>query len=124
MARFKVGDTVTIRQWNDMEEAFGLFSHGYISTYRFFTSRMIEFCGTEHVITSVNGLEIALSDGKGHSFSKDMFEPRHAIQIKEGKTNKDITNIKNIGDCVVYKEGLLYKYLGKEEFDKIYYLKD
>ena len=51
----KEGMTVTIRQWDDMEEEFGLDSRGAILTFKYcFPEEMREFCGTKVRISEVS----------------------------------------------------------------------
>ena len=50
----KEGTTVTIRQWDDMEEEFGLDTRGAIQTPKYcFPEEMRAFCGTKVKISEV-----------------------------------------------------------------------
>lgn len=50
---FKPGDTVVIREWDDMQEEYGLNEYGNIECACHFTTEMKDFCGIEMVIKSV-----------------------------------------------------------------------
>lgn len=52
---FNVGDVVVIRDWDDMEEEFGLDSGGDIPCRCDFISLMKETCGLKAKITEING---------------------------------------------------------------------
>lgn len=45
--KFRVGETVRVRQWEDMEAEFGLNSYGSISVPYHFIDEMRFFCGEE-----------------------------------------------------------------------------
>jgi hypothetical protein len=51
--RFKVGDKVRVRQWNDMEREFGVNEKGNIAVYLIFTRDMAKYCGKVVTIKSV-----------------------------------------------------------------------
>lgn len=46
--KYKVGDVVRIREWDDMENEFGLDCDGAIKCQGSFVISMKEFCGGEH----------------------------------------------------------------------------
>ena len=86
----KVGDRVTIRQWNDMAEEFGVDCHGDIECEATFTSEMRKYCGKTFTITDDRGYLYTLSDDSGNAlkdsvfstpwtFSEDMFEKKTAF---------------------------------------------
>ena len=49
---FKVGDRVTIREWDDMKKEFGLNSNGDIKVKFIFTSEMARLCGKTATVRS------------------------------------------------------------------------
>ena len=50
---FKVGDQIRIRQWDEMEQEFGLNFLGQIKVTFIFIREMIELCGETGIITSI-----------------------------------------------------------------------
>lgn len=56
MREFEVGDTVRIRQWDDMVAEFGVINGGAAIFTRpyFFTRDMEPYCGLEFEITSID----------------------------------------------------------------------
>lgn len=75
---YKVGDTVTIRQWDDMAEEFGIYGGGIKVEFNF-TYAMREFCGNQYKIDYISQRgEFALSNIDGdpllYTFSLHMFE--------------------------------------------------
>ena len=52
--KFKVGELVRIRQWDDMEKEFGLDADGDIKTYVVFVSSMKPLCGKYAEITKIS----------------------------------------------------------------------
>lgn len=83
----KVGDRVTIRQWNDMVKEFGLNYDGSIKCYATFASKMKKYCGKTFTITDDSEHLYTLSDDFGNvlenseysfawAFSEDMFEKK------------------------------------------------
>ena len=51
--KFKVGELVRIRQWDDMEKEFGTDSFGSVACRYFFTKRMKPLCGKYAEITKI-----------------------------------------------------------------------
>lgn len=67
----QVGDLVAIRDWDDMEEEFGLNEYESIKCEFNFTEAMRSLCGREFTITKIEyGKYFGL--GTGFSISKDM----------------------------------------------------
>lgn len=64
--RYKVGDKVRVRQWNDMVEEFGTDEAGRIDTKTGgrFTEEMKKFCGGVYEICSMLGRNYLLKDGE------------------------------------------------------------
>ena len=86
----KVGDKVTIRQWDDMVKEFGLNYDGSIKCYATFTSKMEKYCGKTFTITDDSEHLYTLSDDSGNAlkdsvfstpwtFTEDMFEKKTAF---------------------------------------------
>lgn len=80
MAKYKVGDRVKIRQWDDMEKEFGLNDFGSIKCACGFVDNMKSLCGRTATIKEIDGVDIELKfdDESGDTFwsySTDMIEP-------------------------------------------------
>lgn len=95
MAKYKVGDKITIRQWEDMEKEFGLTSYGAIRTPLYFTKGMKFLCGKTREIDRVN------SDGTyliGSWFISD--------EVIEAEINQTLVIYKNGTDTIgILKKG-------------------
>lgn len=80
--KFKVGDRVRIRQWDDMVREFGVGSGGHIPCASMFSVDMKYLCGSLSTITCLDGFKgVRLHFDRGDvlwSFSTDMIE--HNIQ--------------------------------------------
>lgn len=80
--KFKVGDRVRVRAWDDMLREFGMKSNGDIACQFTFTGDMRRFCGKVGTITTArpsNGLYYLAIDGEKYApadycFSNDMLE--------------------------------------------------
>ena len=75
--KYKVGDKVRVRQWDDMVKEFGVDKFGDISTKTgYFTKQMKEFCGGVYEIDSVleKGYWLKDRDGYFWYFTDDMLE--------------------------------------------------
>lgn len=80
MAKYKVGDKVRIRQWDDMEKEFGLDETGDIKCLCFFIESMKHLCGRTATIKDIRDKKIKLTfdDESGNTnwqYSTDMIEP-------------------------------------------------
>jgi hypothetical protein len=75
MSKYKVGDKVTIRQWDDMKKEFGLNTLGIIACKAKFTNSMREFCGKTIVIDEVLHSGNYMIKNVNWVWSDDMFEP-------------------------------------------------
>lgn len=64
--RYKIGDKVRVRQWDDMVEEFGIDEAGRIDTTTgcCFTEEMKKFCGGVYEICSMLGKNYLLKDGE------------------------------------------------------------
>lgn len=80
MTRFKEGDFVRVRKWNDMEQKYGLTPNGSIDCSLKFIQEMKKYCGRVFRIHSVvrvriyNGYFYSLC-GSNFNFSDDMLDP-------------------------------------------------
>ncbi len=76
--KFKVGDRVRIRQWDDMEKEFGLIGSSYINCACYFTKAMKYLCGKKALIKGIEDKKVILvfddNCGAGWNFSTDMLE--------------------------------------------------
>lgn len=73
---YEVGDFVTIRQWDDMENEFGLKPNGSIDCPCSFTPEMKELCGKTFVISDISRIHRTTYTLKYvyWTFSEEMFE--------------------------------------------------
>lgn len=89
MGRFNVGDTVRIRQWDDMEREFGLDLDGCIDCQHTFISDMKDLCGlTFQIADEVNNGTIGRI--RGFTISEDMVE-----LVKEEQLDADTSAIES-----------------------------
>lgn len=63
MAKYKVGDKVTIRQWEDMEKEYGLTPERNIRTEVTFVKNMKYMCGNTYKVNEVTGSGNYFVDG-------------------------------------------------------------
>lgn len=93
--RYKVGDKVRVRQWDDMVEEFGTDEAGRINqkTGCRFTEEMKNFCGGVYEIFYVLERAYLLKDEYGHTyywyFTDDMLEDVVSPLLKTSKTQKE-----------------------------------
>lgn len=73
--KFKVGDKVRIRSWEDMEKEFGVDSDGDIKCHYFFTQDMKDLCGKIFTISRIGLYTVSFKENQTYSFSTDMIEP-------------------------------------------------
>lgn len=99
--KYKVGDVVRIREWDDMEKEFGVDSLGDIQCYGTFVSGMKEFCGRVGTVCGRyrDKFYIVSFDGeRSHwNFSDDMIDHKYA---KGGITEGGVT-VFDFTDAVV-----------------------
>ena len=73
--KYKVGDKVKIKTWEQMEHEFGLDGDGDITCGNCcFNKEMSKFCGTVQVISKVSFGQYRLQDGNGWVFTDVMIE--------------------------------------------------
>ena len=97
MGKFKIGDKVKIRQWDDMEKEFGLDTFGSINVRFHFPEGMRKYCGKVMTITDIWGDNYTLEGARSWSFSEDMFEPTTSTIVIYKKDNKVIAFDKRTG---------------------------
>ena len=75
--KFKAGDRVRIRAWDDMAKEFGLNAYGDIKCKLDFVSNMRRLCGKEYEVKSISPAGVVqLKNYSWHfSISTDMLEP-------------------------------------------------
>lgn len=79
---FNVGDVVQIRDWQEMEEEYGLNLEGEIDCKNTFTDAMEEYCGKVFTIKNISSDGDVDFEGEyiPYYFSTDMIKPY--IEIK------------------------------------------
>ena len=78
-ALVKEGNIIKIRQWDDMEEEYGLVGIGSINCECTFTNNMRSLCGSEikineKMVEDFKKYSYFLTDSKAYSISTDMIE--------------------------------------------------
>lgn len=74
--KFKVGDRVRVRDWDDMEKEFGVDRNGDIHIpFWLFLSAMKEFCGNIYTINDVLSNGYKMDGTKGYVFTDEMLIP-------------------------------------------------
>lgn len=83
--KFRIGDLVEIKSWEEMEEEFGLNRSDEIKCNKIFTHGMKKFCGQQYTIKNIDSGGSILfvnydmdTDGVWH-FSTDMIKPVQII---------------------------------------------
>lgn len=89
--KYKVGDKVRVRAWEDMENEFGLDNDGDINCPpRYFTTEMSELCGKTMRVSDVLPYSDAyFLEGDSHFFTDEMLEDvcgRKIVITSDGKT--------------------------------------
>ena len=121
--KYKVGDKVRVRAWDDMKKEFGLDASGDIKCRCWFTKQMRELCGKIVQIESVSPKSeiYSIKDGY-HNFTDDMLEAV-ADDFKVGDRVRVIGNISHLAEigatgviCCELKDGI-YDY--GVRFDKV-----
>lgn len=106
--KFKVGDKVRIRTWEDMEKEFGVDGDGDIKCYKLFVKNMKHLCGRLATITGFKGENILLDfdDTTGKTdwkYSADMIEPVNQTIVIYRKGQEVIALDKSTGNKAVAK---------------------
>ena len=92
--KYKIGDKVRVRQWDEMEKEFGLDPWGDIKCDRIFTRDMREYCGKVFTVRNVFSRAYYLDGCKSDfgfwwGFSDDMLVPavdKKIVITTDGKT--------------------------------------
>lgn len=100
--KYKVGDKVIIRKWDDMKREFGIDKDGDIKTSACFTKGMREFCGKEMTIRRELGEHYNM-EGTPYIFSKDEFEKENEQKIVITTDGAETLDRLYEGDKVVKK---------------------
>lgn len=104
--KYKVGDKVVIKNWDDMVEEFGLTIGGNIDCKYCFLDKMAEYCGKTMTIKSIEerGVYKMEEDGGTWNWSEDMFELEkikfengQLIETREGTLYVYLENVNNFG---------------------------
>ena len=110
--KFKVGDRVRIRQWDDMKKEFGTVSWGAINCSNAFTEGMRELCGKKATISHIYGAfskNVSLKDFENCEgidtnwcYSTDMLEPvEDDTEIVISKDGKEVRAVYKANGMVV-----------------------
>lgn len=100
MSRYKIGDELRIREWEDMVAEFGLDEFGSIDCKYSFPEDMKYLCGMDFTISEISPLqgddEYSSEEGiemeYGWSISSDMLEPR-TVEYLYTASDSDIDNL-------------------------------
>jgi hypothetical protein len=79
--KYKVGDKVIIRSWEDMEKQFGLDRDGDIKTEACFLKQMRKHCGKKLTISNIRASGNFDMKESEYIFSEDEFEKNHIRKI-------------------------------------------
>lgn len=97
MGKFKVGDKVRVRNWDDMVKDYGTKYDGSICIGPSFTVSMKEYCGKVITITGINSSGYYTIDEDIWKFSDEMLEPAINTIVIYEKDNKVIALDKGTG---------------------------
>ena len=99
MGKFKVGDKVRVRQWDDMAKEFGVDSSGAIDKSPYFIGAMRQYCGQVLTIEGINAFGYYLVEECIWKFCDEMFEPvsKENTIVIYTKDNKVIALDKSTG---------------------------
>lgn len=80
MSKYNVGDRVVIREWDDMEEEYGLTSNSSINCNCYFTTGMRYLCGREFTIRALDEPyegSVKFEENDEWNYHIDMIRPAH-----------------------------------------------
>lgn len=86
---FHAGDLVRIRDWEDMEQEFGLNEYGSIACRFAFTAEMRSYCGEVYTIKHINECEFVLF-AEQHSLSNDYNVSFDMLELVEDSSQESI----------------------------------
>ena len=121
--KFKVGDKVQFKSWEELKEEFGVTVLGDIPTSPYyFTAQMKHLCNTQAIIREVlndrevmlDGFDVAYGNGGVFAYCTDMLKP-----VKEKKKQKKDLASEDLEDCVEYSLKKYKQYLKDMENRKI-----
>ena len=109
MAKFKVGDRVKIRQWDDMKREYGMDPYGAIMMPCTFMPEMRKYCGKTVIIQDVASTlrddRYHIKGGDGWCFSDEMFETPATVRVYEAlKSSRTQKTLKPHKPIVIYQE--------------------
>jgi len=84
MSKFKIGDKVKVRSWDDMEKEYGINAWGNIDVRCGFTPEMKRFCGKVVTIKSISTSGRAYrikEDAEAYYWSDGMFKSEHEMIV-------------------------------------------
>lgn len=90
---YQIGDHVVVREWDEMEEEFGLNDAGNIDCECIFVKDMQRYCGMEMEVVGARGDIYTLSDGGGYAFSSDMLVPAKEDDMGDAVGMEDLEAI-------------------------------
>lgn len=91
-----IGDTVRIREWEDMASEFGC-NRDAIKCQFQFIKEMKDLCGKEFVVTGTSHGKVYFNEGDiwwGWNISADMLEPAFSVEI-EPFTDNELESLLN-----------------------------
>ena len=95
LADIHIGDTVRIREWEDMASEFGCDRNDTIKCRFQFIEEMKDLCGKEFVVAGINGDKVCLDDYTlWWNISADMLELASSIRI-EPFTDDELKSLLN-----------------------------
>lgn len=103
MSKYKVGDELRIREWDDMVSEFGMSSWGNIMCKNSFNEEMRYLCGNEFTVSkiingdyfSVENIERTRQHEEYWHISEDMLEPRTEEDLYVASDN-ELNSLLNI----------------------------
>lgn len=103
MSKYKVGDELKIREWDDMVDEFGITSWGTIRCKNSFNEEMKYLCGSDFTVLKIIGddyfsvekIERTRPDVDYWHISKDMLEPRTEEDLYVA-SDDELINLLNI----------------------------
>ena len=102
MAKFKVGDIVVVKTWDEMECEFGKDRLGAIKTYHGFPTEMKRFCGNAAEITGIGMYDVDL----------EFFDEELALFSREWNFDTDMITIERDEAMDIPDESELLGFVG------------
>ena len=116
--KFRVGDKVKFKSWQEMEEEFGLDKDGDIDNFLAFTSEMENGLDKERVytISKIDGFIVDLKENDEYCYSTDMF---HLVQ-SDDKVTELYRDIKVLSKYLGMSRNTVNVSLNNSVLDNIY----